>query len=108
MSHSRAEVQEAIQVSLMQRGLAPSNAAKSAEALLQLHPGLPATRPTLLFGRWYRWWKVDGQLQLHREVVPIFPDEPEPGACGDPECHVLHADPLNPIHPPDYVDSRTP
>lgn len=33
--------------------------------------------------------------------------EPEPGPCGDPECHVLHADPANPIHPPFYVDSRT-
>lgn len=32
---------------------------------------------------------------------------PEPGACGDPECYVLHADPNNPIHPPFYVDSRT-
>lgn len=32
--------------------------------------------------------------------------EPEPGACGDPECHVLHADPANPIHPPWYRDSR--
>lgn len=32
--------------------------------------------------------------------------EPTPGACGDPECHVLHADTLHPIHPPDYVDSR--
>ena len=30
----------------------------------------------------------------------------EPGSCGDPECHVLHADPSNPIHPPFYVDSR--
>lgn len=31
-------------------------------------------------------------------------DEPEvePGACGDPECPVLHADPANPIHPPSY------
>ena len=34
--------------------------------------------------------------------------EPVPGACGDPECHVLHADRVNPIHPPDYVDSRRP
>lgn len=30
----------------------------------------------------------------------------EPGACGDPQCHVLHADPANPIHPPFYTDSR--
>lgn len=33
-------------------------------------------------------------------------DAIEPGACGDPECHVLHADPANPIHPPFYKDSR--
>jgi len=33
---------------------------------------------------------------------------PEPGACGDPKCYVLHDDPANPIHPPWYVDSRTP
>lgn len=26
--------------------------------------------------------------------------EPEPGACSDPTCLVLHADPANPIHPP--------
>lgn len=26
----------------------------------------------------------------------------EPGACGDPGCYVLHADPSRPIHPPDY------
>jgi hypothetical protein len=32
--------------------------------------------------------------------------EADSGACGDPECHVLHADPSNPIHPPWYVDSR--
>lgn len=31
----------------------------------------------------------------------------EPGSCGDPECHVLHDDPSNPIHPPFYVDSRS-
>lgn len=33
--------------------------------------------------------------------------QPEPGACGDPACPVLHADPTNPVHPPGYVDSRT-
>lgn len=27
----------------------------------------------------------------------------EPGACGDPSCPVLHADPAHPIHPPDYI-----
>lgn len=32
---------------------------------------------------------------------------PTPGACGDPECHVLHDDPAKPVHPPWYVDSRT-
>jgi hypothetical protein len=26
----------------------------------------------------------------------------EPGACEDPSCPVLHADPANPIHPPFY------
>ena len=26
-------------------------------------------------------------------------DQPQPGACGDPGCPVLHADPANPIHP---------
>lgn len=31
---------------------------------------------------------------------------PEVGACGDPECYVLHSDRANPIHPPFYVDSR--
>jgi hypothetical protein len=31
---------------------------------------------------------------------------PEPGACSDPECPVLHADPANPIHPPSYVPSN--
>lgn len=31
---------------------------------------------------------------------------PAPGPCGDLECHVLHADPANPIHPPFYTDSR--
>lgn len=29
--------------------------------------------------------------------------EPVAGACADPSCPVLHADPANPIHPPDYV-----
>jgi hypothetical protein len=24
---------------------------------------------------------------------------PDPGACGDPECYVLHRDPAHPIHP---------
>lgn len=33
---------------------------------------------------------------------------PEPGACGDPDCHVLHADPANPIHPPWYTPPATP
>ena len=39
---------------------------------------------------------------------------PEPGACADPSCPVLHADPANPIHPPFYepggpfVDWRCP
>jgi hypothetical protein len=28
--------------------------------------------------------------------------EPKPGACADPSCPVLHADPANPIHPPFY------
>jgi hypothetical protein len=27
-------------------------------------------------------------------------DKVVPGACGDPSCPVLHADPANPIHPP--------
>lgn len=27
--------------------------------------------------------------------------EIEPGACGDPACHVLHRDPQHPIHPPE-------
>lgn len=31
---------------------------------------------------------------------PEVAQAPEPGACGDPDCHVLHADPANPIHPP--------
>ena len=26
----------------------------------------------------------------------------QPGACRDASCPVLHADPRNPIHPPDY------
>jgi len=26
----------------------------------------------------------------------------KPGACADPSCPVLHSDPANPIHPPDY------
>lgn len=47
----------------------------------------------------------DVELLLLRELeVHVCP--PEPGACGDPACHVLHADPSNPIHPPWYVDSR--
>ena len=30
----------------------------------------------------------------------------EPGACGDPKCPVLHANPRKPIHPPWWIDSR--
>lgn len=30
---------------------------------------------------------------------------PEPGACSDSVCSVLHADPSNPLHPPDYTAS---
>lgn len=52
------------------------------------------------------------QEALHQEVesnterLLAALDAPESGPCGDPECHVLHADPANPIHPPWYVDSR--
>lgn len=39
----------------------------------------------------------------------LLAQEPtQSGSCGDPECHVLHDDPQNPIHPPWYKDSRCP
>lgn len=46
-------------------------------------------------------WSI-AAVYLHPE-----PPTPEPGACADPACPVLHADPANPIHPPGYVDSRS-
>lgn len=48
-----------------------------------------------------------GVVDTEEAIRARLSSEPEPGACGDPECYVLHADPANPIHPPWYVDSRT-
>lgn len=39
-------------------------------------------------------------------VLWAYRKQAVPGECGDPECLVLHGDPQNPIHPPNYVDSR--
>lgn len=44
------------------------------------------------------------EFEIDDDLHPIDGDSLEnrqPGACGDPECHVLHADPANPIHPPE-------
>lgn len=35
-----------------------------------------------------------------RTWVALCSYEIEPGACADPDCPVLHADPANPVHPP--------
>lgn len=53
---------------------------------------------------------TDATTEAVECTIRHYPGNPapsvEPGACGDPECHVLHTDPSNPIHPPFYRDSR--
>lgn len=57
----------------------------------------------------YRVQAVDHDGRFMRDPVPHYNRgrtrlddlDPIPGACDDPDCPVLHADPANPIHPPE-------
>lgn len=55
------------------------------------------------------WDQLNDDLPADAVVPTPTADRPEnppiePGACGDPDCNVLHADPANPIHPPSPFD----